>query len=216
MKAISLLQGAGFALGSVLLAQVAWAQGAPVAPLELRQVAVTQQAAIVGKGTFPTSSTSIRIYCGPSCPAGPSPLMLINSRVLVGPQLLAHLNPQDISTVRVHKDATELPGWPAFTSAVSGLIDIQLKPGVRLPSISLSRLKRRLHLKGPVQFEQYGQLLPVAQLRIAKVDSKAVTVRVVAPGDVRLQLAASAPPVKAVPLPPGAAPRVMIRGVARQ
>lgn len=222
MRITRLLQGVGLALGSISLAHAAWAQQTPVMPPQPRQAAVTQEKApqqnelvTLGGDSSRTKSISIRIYCGPRRPLSPPALILINSRIVVGEQFLTRINPAMIEAVEVHKDAARLPGWPPLTNAVSGLIAIQLKRGVRVPSIPMRRLAHRLHLKGPVQVEQYGQLLPVAQLRIAKVDSRQVTVRVVAPGDTRIQLAASAPPSQAE-VPPGAAPRVMIRGMARQ
>lgn len=129
-------------------------------------------------------------------------------------QALAHINPQDIANVQVYKSASALPGWPVFTS-ISGIIDMQLMRSVRVPSIPLNRLKYRLHLTGPVQFEQYGQLLPAASLRLAKADASAVTVHVVGPGNTRIVLPVGVLP-PAPPPPAGAAPRVLIRGMAQQ
>lgn len=206
----------------MLLVRLALAQQPAIAPLEpVRAAVAVPKPAVVGVEVPRSPSVSIRLVCRPSSRPSPPALLLLNSRLVVGQQALAQLNPRAIAAIRVYKDTQELPGWPPFTDAVSGLIDMQLKKSLRVPSVPLSRLKRRLHLAGPVRYEQYGQLLPEAQLRIAKADISAVTVRVVAPGDTRiqlpaktlLQLSASAVPASSQ-LPAGGAPRVFIRGLA--
>lgn len=214
MKTLRIPYCAGLALASLLLARAARAQHAPVAPLApVRTVAIVPKPAWLTQEVPRTATTTIRLVCRSSAPSPPA-LFLLNSRILVGQQTLGHLNPRDIIDVQVYKSAAGLPGWPAFTS-ISGIIDLKLKPGVRVPSIALSQLKHRLHLTGAVQFEQCGQLLPAGSLRIAKADANAVTVRVIEPGNTRVVLPVEAPPPTPL-LPPGATPRVMVRGVARQ
>lgn len=139
-------------------------------------------------------------------------LLLLNSRILVGQQLLSHLSPRDIESVNVYKEGQVPPGWT--TALSSGLLDIKLKKGIRVHSKALGALKRQLHLKGAVRYEQYGQQLPGDFLRIATEDIGKVSVREA--GDTTIILLANKPflPASKPPAAPAGRQQIMIRGVA--
>jgi hypothetical protein len=88
---------------------------------------------------------------------------LVNSEIIVGN--LSKIRPQDIASIEVYKGEGLALGWRA--AAPGGIINLTLKPGVKLRSVPLARLKRRQHLTGPVRYELDGRPLTDSSLRIA-------------------------------------------------
>lgn len=135
------------------------AQRAPIAPL------VPVAVPIRPVSVKPQRTVSVRIVDFPSITRSPSPLYLANSKIIFGDGALASINPQDMAKIAVYKGDNMPANWR--TTPNNGVLDILLKKKVRVPSRSLTSLKRQLHLHGPVRFAIDGRPLPDASLRVA-------------------------------------------------
>ncbi|NML67744.1 hypothetical protein HHL22_21290 [Hymenobacter sp. RP-2-7] len=153
-----------------LLAQAGYAQHAPVAPLAPAKVAVQPAASAeaLGRPVPPRAAAEAGLAAMPAGnqarPVMPQPLYLANSCIIVGSSLNT-INPQSIENIVVYKGEDIPVRWR--TATANGVIDLTLKPGVKIRSVSLARLKRRQHLTGPVRFELDGRPLADTSLRIA-------------------------------------------------
>lgn len=215
MKVHCLLQGAQLALGSLLLVQPVLAQQQPVEPLVPARVAAVvpgQAPDAVGVAVVPSQSTNTPIGCRQSPSHEPWPLLLLNSRILIGQQTLGRFHPQAIESLLVYKKGQVPPGWT--TALTSDLLAIKLKRGIRVRSKSLGALKRQLHLKRAVRYEQDGQQLPSDLLRIAADDIGEVSVREA--GDTTVIMLTNKPflPASKQAAAPTGHRQIMIRGVA--
>ncbi|MEJ7665125.1 MAG: hypothetical protein WKG07_39195 [Hymenobacter sp.] len=112
-----------------LLARPGLAQRAPVAPLV--PVVVTPLAPVVVMGqSVPAArqpTVAVRIVDFPSRTRMPSPLYLVNSKIIISDGTLASINPQDIAKITVYKDDKMPASWR--TTLTNGVLDILLKKG---------------------------------------------------------------------------------------
>lgn len=145
----------------------------------------------------------------------PGPLVLLNSRVLVGLGGLSDLNPQDIEKIVLYKGQNSGTSTPAQWRSLdaNGIIAVTLKRKLRLKSRSLTQLGRYFQAKEPVNYTING--LPVANgtLRIANEAIEELNVLRTLTGStlsVRVYSLGSQP---AKTYPPGT---IMIRGTANR
>lgn len=98
----------------------------------------------------------------------PSPLLVLNSRLITGMGGLSEINPRDIEKIVIYKgypgDATPAQ-WRSL--AANGIIDMTLKKKIRLKSQSLAQLGRHLKVRGPIGYSINGQPATSSALRIA-------------------------------------------------
>lgn len=147
------------------------AQKADLAPMllvrPLPQVAIAPGEVVRWPGPLaPTQTPAPAAVATPR----PGPLVLLNSRLIVGLGGLSELNPKDIEKIVLYKggaySGTVTPAqWRSLDA--NGIIDVTLRKKLRLKSQSLAQLGRYLQAKGPVSYTLNG--LPVASgtLRIA-------------------------------------------------
>lgn len=159
-------------LASSLLVQNAWAQRVAVAPLapiqavaESIDVAKALGQAVPAKTPEATKSSAASVTTSQAQRATPMPLVLVDMKII---KSLATIAPNDIEAIEVFKAPNFPASWRAI--AANGVINLRLKPGVKLRSVSLDKLKRRQHLTGPVRFELDGRPLEDTSLRIATHD----------------------------------------------
>lgn len=189
------------------LASPGWAQRpavAPLAPLNSagRPVAPPVQWPVLARPAPPAASAA----AAPARPAGPGPVIIVNKQYL---GLLTQLNPQDITDIYIYRESNAPLQWRSLASR--GIVSVTLKPTApKIQAKSLAAIRRRLHLRGPVEFLFDG--LPVADPTL-RVVSSAIAGLDVAPlagkTVVTIRLVQPVPVVH----PPGT---IMIRGVASQ
>ena len=102
--------------------------------------------------------------------------------------------------------------WQLISNA--GVINLHLKRGVRVPSRSLTSLKRQAHLTGPVRFAMDGRTLPDASLRVATRTIERLEVRPAQPDGSPAELNILLTKSPLTNFLPGKKPRIMIRGTA--
>jgi hypothetical protein len=212
-------------LAGCLVWQLSLAQQAAVAPLAPRQVLVQPATPSLGipvrtKWQTGIQLTSKVLYADTSAqPTQPPriyrPVMLLNSRLIIGDKELQAMNPNDITDLNVYKGADAPPRWRSLTP--NGIIDIKLKTKPKIGSKTLLALRRQLGVVGPVRFELDGVPLEDTSLRIAtdaidRVDL--VRLAVGESGSTLLNIKIVRLPPK--PTPPGKYPpgTIFIRGVA--
>lgn len=102
--------------------------------------------------------------------ASPRPLVLLNSRLIIGLDGMSGLNPENIEKISIYKGGN-YPGavapaqWRSL--ATNGIIDVTLKHKVRLKSQSLAQLGHHLRAKEPVSYTINGLPAASGTLRIA-------------------------------------------------
>jgi len=143
----------------------------------------------------------------------PGPLVLLNSRLLVGLGGLSDLNPQDIEKIVLYKGQNSGAVTPAQWRGLdaNGIIAVTLKRKLRLKSQSLTQLGRYLQAKGPVSYTINGLPAASGTLRIANEAIEELKVLRTITGStlsVRVYSLGSQP---AKTYPPGT---IMIRGTA--
>lgn len=144
---------------------------------------------------------------------GPGPLLLLDTRLIIGGNYLAKVNPQDIQSLRIYKKPASTPEpWGELLryGILSGIIDMTLKKPLRLPSQRLAQLGHRLRAKHATYLLN-GLTVTNTKLRIATSAIKEVTVSYTPTGpviSVQVFTQADIPPT---PHPPGT---IMIRGAA--
>lgn len=200
-------------MASCLAGKLAVAQQTAIAPLA---PVVAQPALPVPdlEKALQTSLTDARRP--PATPAAPTqsvqriwprPVCLLNSHIIVNG--LDIVKPQDIEKVDIYKEPKQSTPMKWWSLTEHGIINIKLKPGVklRLKTKSLAAIRRQLKLSGLVSFKLNGMRLEDESLRIAddSIEGFDVSETVV---NIRL-----APPKPAPPhtYPPGT---ILIRGVA--
>ena len=142
--------------------------------------------------------------------AGPEPIFILNTRLIIGGTVLADLNPNVLERLEVYKGGAETPArWRSL--APPGIISVTLKPTFRLGTIasqSLRQIQRKLRLSGAVGFELDGRPLEDHTLRIATA--------AIAGLDVRREVGAA--PVVDIrlvrPVPRPAPPGIYLRGLS--
>ncbi len=161
-----LLATAGYLAG-----QPAWAQRAAVAPLAplppvVRPMSSTAQLLGVPVDTQPRREARTTIFQErlTARRSSPEPIYLLNSHFIINE--LVSINPRDIADIHVYKGADAPVQWRSLTE--HGIIDITLKPGVRLKlkSKSLAAIRRQAKVSGPVSFQLNGLRLEDSSLRI--------------------------------------------------
>lgn len=205
-------------LASSLLVQTAWAQRKAVEPLTPVQAVMKPVGVAKALGQLvPTKAPQAASQLTSASPAPsqarvviPQPLYLVNSQIIIGNDL-AKINPRDITNLEVYKGEGAALGWRA--AAPGSTINLTLKPGIKIRSVSLAQLQRRQHLAGPVRFEVDGRPLAGTSLRIAPAAIEALEVR-----PATAEAAYSILNIKLQPLKPqpsnGSPGTIRIRGVA--
>ncbi|TDN37567.1 hypothetical protein A8B98_03305 [Hymenobacter sp. UV11] len=191
-----------------------WAQRAAVAPLMplppvLQSVlpAGLGEAAKTGVAVSPTAPVTPAATA--TRPVLPEPVYLLDAHIILGPNGLSKLTPQDIAKVDIYKTAASTPA-PWRSLAAHGILSITLKPGAkhRLRTKSLTRIQRQLKLTGPVIFQLNGLPIESASLRVA---TQAIAGFDVLHHDAEIVVNIRLVPYRPTPLPPGS---IYIRGVA--
>jgi hypothetical protein len=143
----------------------------------------------------------------------PQPVYLLNSRIIVS-SLDEIVSPQDIEKVDIYKEPRQSTPMKWWSLTEHGIVDIKLKPGVKLKlkTKSLVAIRRQLKLSGLVSFKLNGMRLEDESLRIAK---DAIAGLDVSPSDIETIVNIRLVPPKPAPLlPPGPPGSIRIRGVA--
>ena len=202
-------------LASSLLVQTAWAQQATVEPLAPVQ-AVAESINVAKALGRPVPSKTPEAAKSSAAPTAASqtqratsmPLVLVDMKIITS---LATIAPNDIQAIEVFKDPKFPSSWRAITT--NGVINLRLKPKVKVPSISLAKLKQRYHLSGPVKFELNGLPLEDTSLRVATHDISKLEISPVADGQgyKTLNIKLVEPSAKSNQDPPGT---IRIRGMA--
>jgi hypothetical protein len=209
-----LLTAAGCLAGHLGQAQQApIAPLAPVAPVVAppvpdlgAKIETKQSAALAPPATTPQQAR----------PVIPEPIIILNGRYLAGMSALGAINPQQIDKIEVYRSGSGPVQWRSLT--VPGILSITLKnkPKFKVKVRSLAAIKRRLRLRGPVQFELNGapiqdESLQIVTEGVAEFDVTHTTSDTAAKTVVNIRLV----PYKPAPhnYPPGT---IMIRGLAQQ
>ena len=160
-----------------LAGHLGWAQRAAVAPLApvlpIARPTPSQGVPLLdgrqsGMQLPRLSSASAATTAPAARPALPEPTYLLNSQIIIGGSGLSGINPHDIAALHVYKDAEAPAQWRSLTE--HGIIDITLKPGVKLKlkTKSLAAIRRQAKATGLVSFKLNGLRLEDTSLRIAK------------------------------------------------
>lgn len=152
--------------------RLGWAQCSAVAPLAplppvVRPAPPTELLEGVQTGTQPARQAPVPTAAAPTTPrVSPQPVLLLNSRIIIVNELAA-INPQDIADIHVYKDAHVPRHWQSLSE--NGIIDIKLKPGVKLrvKTKSLAAIRRQAKVSGLVSFELNGWHIEDKSLRVA-------------------------------------------------
>ena len=201
------------ASGCLLAGQLGVAQQGPVSPLAPVQPRVQPAAPTIGPLPTASPTAAPTAQAPPRAPQGPGPLLLVNTRFIIGGTTLARINPQDIQSVRVYKTAAGTPEpWGELLRyhLLSGILDLTLKKPLRLPSQRLAQLGHRLRVK-QAAYLLNGMAVTNTRLRIATSAIKEMTLSHTPTGpviSVQIYLLSDAP---LTPHPPGTS---MIRGAA--
>jgi hypothetical protein len=189
-----------------------------------QRTAVEPLAPVVARPALPTSNLGVPVQTGSTDPrrppatpatstqsvqrAWPQPVYLLNSRIIVS-SLDEIVSPQDIEKVDIYKEPRQSTPMKWWSLTEHGIVDIKLKPGVKLKlkTKSLVAIRRQLKLSGLVSFKLNGMRLEDESLRIANdaIAGFDVSETVV---NIRLAPPKPTPPHK---YPPGT---ILIRGVA--
>jgi hypothetical protein len=189
-----------------------------------QRAAVESLAPVVARPALPTSNLGVPVQTGstdarrpPATPATstrsvqrvwPQPVYLLNSRIIVS-SLDEIVSPQDIEKVDIYKEPRQSTPMKWWSLTEHGIVDIKLKPGVKLKlkTKSLAAIRHQLKLSGLVSFKLNGMRLEDESLRIANdaIAGFDVSETVV---NIRLAPPKPTPPHK---YPPGT---ILIRGVA--
>jgi hypothetical protein len=130
--------------------------------------------------------------------------------------MLGAINPQQIARIEVYKQGQGPAQWQSLTTPGILSITLKAKPRVKLKAKSLSAIKRRLKLHGPVRFELNGvaiqdESLQIVTEAVAGFDVTRATPATAAKIVVNIRLMPYKP--KPIVHPPGT---IMIRGLAQQ
>jgi hypothetical protein len=149
-------------------------------------------------------------------PSFPEPVYIINGRYIGNADALGKINPQQIAKIEIYKQGQGPAQWRSLTTPGIVSLTLKAKPNVKWKAKSLSAIKRRLRLHGPVQFELNGasiqdESLQIVTEAVAGFDVTRATPDTAAKTVVNIRLV----PYKPAPhsYPPGT---IMIRGLARQ
>jgi hypothetical protein len=149
----------------------------------------------------------------PAAPQGPSPLLLLDTRLIIGANSLAKVNPQDIQSIRLYKQPAGTPepwGELLRNGLLSGIIDMTFKKPLRLPSQRLAQLGHRLRAKHATYLLN-GVAVTNTRLRIATSAIQQVTLSNTPTGPVVSVQVSSMADIPPTSHPPGT---IMIRGAA--
>jgi hypothetical protein len=149
-------------------------------------------------------------------PSFPEPVYIINGRYIGGSDALVKINPQQVAKIEIYKQGQGPTQWRSLTTPGIVSLTLKAKPNVKWKAKSLSAIKRRLRLHGPVQFELNGasiqdESLQIVTEAVAGFDVTRATPDTAAKTVVNIRLV----PYKPAPhsYPPGT---IMIRGLAQQ
>lgn len=149
----------------------------------------------------------------PTAPQGPWLLLLLDTCLIIGGNSLATVNPQDIQSIRLYKQAAGTPepwGELLRNGLLSGIIDMSLKKPLRLPSQRLAQLGHRLRAKHATYLLN-GVAVTNTRLRIATSAIQQVTLSYTPAGPVVSVQVSSIADIPPTSHPPGT---IMIRGAA--
>lgn len=140
------------------------------------------------------------------------PVLLVNSHLIVGDNVLRNTDPKDIRDLHIYKGADAPLKWRSLTA--NGIIDMTLKTKSKYKSETLASLRRGLKLSGKVSFLLDGVPLQDTSLRIAAeaiegLDISRSTAGGANSATVNIRVVRLPPPLH----PPGT---IMIRGLAQQ
>lgn len=196
-------------LGCCLSGHDCLGQHGPIAPLPPSQPAVVVPAPWQGVVITKAAPAAAAPMARPARPVTPGPLLLLDTRLLIGGNYLAKVNPQDIQSLRLYKEPATTPA-PWGELARYGIIDITLKKPLRGPSQRLAQLGKWLRARGAAYLVN-GMTVTNTSLRIATSAIKEITISYTLAGPVISVQVFSLADMPATPHPPGT---IMIRGTA--
>jgi hypothetical protein len=202
-----------------LVRHLGWAQQAALAPLAPATPVVVPPRLEVG-AELQTKQSAVLVppptKPQQAQPVIPEAVIILNGRYLTGMNVLGTINPQQIAKIDIYKQGGGPKQWRSLT--VPGIVSLTLKakPRLKVKSKSLAAIKRRLRLRGPVQFELNGapiqdESLQIVTEAVAEFDVTHTTSDTAAKTVVNIRLVPYKPATHNYP--PGT---IMIRGLAQQ
>lgn len=140
------------------------------------------------------------------------PLYILNSSIIIGNYALYSINPNDIETIDVYKDADTPPQWRPFSA--DGIIHLTFKKNVKLAikSRTLPQIGKHLALSGIVSYTVNGKSMTDSSLRIANDAIAGIKItRAASSSNVLVDISIASEVRDTSPAPPGT---IRIRGTA--